>query len=93
MRELHLGVDLDGAGHHPAAWREPGARPKELFTPDYYVDLVQRAERGTLDFVTIDDSFALQTGRDRRARAASTRCSRSSRVAPTDACDRAGARR
>ncbi|HXY94155.1 MAG TPA: LLM class flavin-dependent oxidoreductase [Acidimicrobiia bacterium] len=57
---LHLGVDLDGAGHHPAAWREPNVRPAELFAADYFVDLVQRAERGRLDFVTIGDSFGLQ---------------------------------
>lgn len=65
MRELHLGIDLDGAGHHPAAWRERDARPRDLFTPAYFVDLVQQAERGTFDFVTIGDSFALPAGRDR----------------------------
>ena len=29
---LHLAVALDGAGWHPAAWREPLARPAELLT-------------------------------------------------------------
>jgi len=29
---LHLAIALDGAGWHPAAWREPQARPAELFT-------------------------------------------------------------
>ena len=29
---VHLAVALDGAGWHPAAWREPDARPAELFT-------------------------------------------------------------
>jgi hypothetical protein len=29
---LHLAVALDGAGWHPAAWREPRARPSELLT-------------------------------------------------------------
>jgi alkanesulfonate monooxygenase SsuD/methylene tetrahydromethanopterin reductase-like flavin-dependent oxidoreductase (luciferase family) len=62
---LHLAVALDGAGWHPAAWREPDARPAELFTPDYWVDLVQEAERGLLDFVTIEDSLALQSTRRR----------------------------
>ena len=37
---LHLAVALDGAGWHPAAWREPGARPAELFTAGYWADLV-----------------------------------------------------
>ena len=62
---LHLAVALDGAGWHPAAWREPDARPSDLFSPGYWVDLVQEAERGLLDFVTIEDSLALQSTRRR----------------------------
>ncbi len=62
---LHLAVALDGAGWHPAAWREPDARASELFTPGYWVDLVQEAEQGLLDFVTIEDSLALQSTRRR----------------------------
>src|ERR1700679_3238514 len=62
---LHLAVALDGAGWHPAACREPDARPPELFSPGYWVDLVQEAERGLLDFVTIEDSLALQSTRRR----------------------------
>jgi alkanesulfonate monooxygenase SsuD/methylene tetrahydromethanopterin reductase-like flavin-dependent oxidoreductase (luciferase family) len=58
---LHLAVALDGAGWHPAAWREPGARPAELFTAGYWADLVREAERGLLDFVTIEDGLALQS--------------------------------
>jgi alkanesulfonate monooxygenase SsuD/methylene tetrahydromethanopterin reductase-like flavin-dependent oxidoreductase (luciferase family) len=58
---LHLGVALDGAGWHPAAWREPGARPRELFTARYWLDQVTEAERGLLDFVTFEDSLALQS--------------------------------
>ena len=57
-KPLHLAVALDGAGWHPAAWREPGARPGELFTAGYWVDLVPEAERGLLDFVTIEDASA-----------------------------------
>ncbi|MEV0040640.1 LLM class flavin-dependent oxidoreductase [Streptomyces sp. NPDC050804] len=60
---LHLAVALDGAGWHPAAWREPEARPAELLTARYWTDLVTEAERGLLDFVTIDDSLSLQTSR------------------------------
>jgi len=62
---LHVAVALDGAGWHPAAWREPDARPAELFSPGYWVDLVQEAERGLLDFVTIEDSLAVQSTRRR----------------------------
>ena len=61
---LHLAVALDGAGWHPAAWREPTARPDELFTADYWTDLVTEAERGLLDFVTIEDALGPQSTRD-----------------------------
>src|SRR3954465_1103693 len=62
MTPLHLAVALDGAGWHPAAWREPDARPAELFTAGYWVDLVQEAQRGLLDLVTFEDDLALQSG-------------------------------
>ncbi|GAB1511059.1 LLM class flavin-dependent oxidoreductase [Actinophytocola sp. KF-1] len=61
----HLAVALDGAGWHPAAWREPGARPAELFTARYWTDLVREAQRGLLDLVTFEDSFSLRSGHDR----------------------------
>jgi alkanesulfonate monooxygenase SsuD/methylene tetrahydromethanopterin reductase-like flavin-dependent oxidoreductase (luciferase family) len=59
-RALHLAVALDGAGWHPAAWREPDARPRELFTARYWADLVAECERGLLDFVTLEDSLGPQ---------------------------------
>ncbi len=58
---LHLAVALDGAGWHPAAWREPDARPAELFEARYWIDQVVEAERGLLDFVTIEDSLGVQS--------------------------------
>jgi alkanesulfonate monooxygenase SsuD/methylene tetrahydromethanopterin reductase-like flavin-dependent oxidoreductase (luciferase family) len=58
---LHLAVALDGAGWHPAAWREPGAQPQRLFTAGYWSELAQQAERGLLDFVTIEDGLSLQS--------------------------------
>ncbi|BCL26144.1 FMNH2-utilizing oxygenase [Streptomyces aurantiacus] len=58
---LHLAVALDGAGWHPAAWREPVARPRDLLTAGYWTDLVTEAERGLLDFVTIEDALGLQS--------------------------------
>jgi alkanesulfonate monooxygenase SsuD/methylene tetrahydromethanopterin reductase-like flavin-dependent oxidoreductase (luciferase family) len=63
---MHLSVALDGAGWHPAAWREPRARPAELFTGRYWTDVVAEAERGLLDFVTIEDGFTLQSTRTDR---------------------------
>jgi alkanesulfonate monooxygenase SsuD/methylene tetrahydromethanopterin reductase-like flavin-dependent oxidoreductase (luciferase family) len=58
---LHLAVALDGTGWHPASWREPVARPRELFTAGYWADLVAEAERGRLDFVTVEDGLGPQS--------------------------------
>jgi alkanesulfonate monooxygenase SsuD/methylene tetrahydromethanopterin reductase-like flavin-dependent oxidoreductase (luciferase family) len=58
---IHLAVALDGAGWHSAAWREPDARPGDLLTAGYWLDLVQEAERGLLDLVTLEDGLALQS--------------------------------
>ncbi|MFD9726562.1 LLM class flavin-dependent oxidoreductase [Streptomyces sp. NPDC059072] len=58
---MHLAVALDGTGRHPASWREPGARPAELFTARYWADLAAEAEAGLLDFVTFEDGLALQS--------------------------------
>jgi alkanesulfonate monooxygenase SsuD/methylene tetrahydromethanopterin reductase-like flavin-dependent oxidoreductase (luciferase family) len=63
---MHLSVALDGAGWHPAAWREPRARPAELLTGRYWTDVIAEAERGLLDFVTIEDGFTLQSTRTDR---------------------------
>src|SRR5438445_10190810 len=60
---LHLAVALDGAGWHPAAWREPAALPGELLTGRYWTELIQEAERGLLDFATLEDAHALQSSR------------------------------
>ena len=70
--QIHLALALDGAGWHPAAWREPDAvAATELFGARYWLDQVQRAETGLLDFVTIEDGFPLQseslTSQDERA--------------------------
>ena len=53
----------------PATTRPRGAihRPgrTELFTARYWVDQVQRAEHGRLDFVSFEDEFGMQSGRRR----------------------------
>jgi alkanesulfonate monooxygenase SsuD/methylene tetrahydromethanopterin reductase-like flavin-dependent oxidoreductase (luciferase family) len=54
-------VALDGTGWHPASWREQVARPRDLFTAGYWSDLVAEAERGLLDFVTLEDGLGLQS--------------------------------
>ncbi len=58
---LHLAVALDGTGWHPASWREPVSRPRDLFTAGHWADLVAEAERGLLDFVTLEDGLGLQS--------------------------------
>ncbi|MFF4249798.1 LLM class flavin-dependent oxidoreductase [Streptomyces sp. NPDC001663] len=58
---LHLAVALDGTGWHPASWREQVARPRDLFTAGYWADQVAEAERGLLDFVTLEDGLGLQS--------------------------------
>ncbi|WP_181796600.1 LLM class flavin-dependent oxidoreductase [Streptomyces sp. WELS2] len=58
---LHLAVALDGTGWHPASWREPVARPRDLFTAGYWADQITEAERGLLDFVTIEDGLGPQS--------------------------------
>ena len=60
-RHLHLAVALDGAGWHPAAWREPLAGSRDLFRASHWIEQVREAERGRLDFVTLEDSHRLQS--------------------------------
>ncbi|MCK2218971.1 LLM class flavin-dependent oxidoreductase [Actinomadura sp. ATCC 31491] len=55
---LHLAVALDGAGWHPAAWRES---PADVFSPAHWAGLLAEAERGLLDLVTIEDALGLQS--------------------------------
>jgi alkanesulfonate monooxygenase SsuD/methylene tetrahydromethanopterin reductase-like flavin-dependent oxidoreductase (luciferase family) len=63
MADLFLGVALDGTGWHPASWREVAARPAELLTAGYWSDLARTAEAAGLDFLTLEDSLALQSSR------------------------------
>ena len=63
-----VGVALDGAGWHPAAWRETTARPGDLFSAGYWQRLVDIAEAAGVDYVTFEDALRLQSapalGRD-----------------------------
>jgi alkanesulfonate monooxygenase SsuD/methylene tetrahydromethanopterin reductase-like flavin-dependent oxidoreductase (luciferase family) len=51
---------LVGSGGHRGSGRQPAARPTDLLRPGYWTDLVTEAERGLLDFVTIEDGLTLQ---------------------------------
>ena len=61
LHPFHLAVALDGFGWHPAAWRHAEADAADLFTADYWRYLIAEAERGLLDFVTIEDSIGLES--------------------------------
>lgn len=55
----HLAVALDGAGWHPAAWRESTARPTELASAGYWRDLARLADDAGVLFATIEDALSL----------------------------------
>jgi alkanesulfonate monooxygenase SsuD/methylene tetrahydromethanopterin reductase-like flavin-dependent oxidoreductase (luciferase family) len=64
--QLHLAVALDGYGWDPQAWRatlasDPDTAP--VLSGRYWAGLAATAERGLLDFLTIDDSLMPQPGR------------------------------
>jgi alkanesulfonate monooxygenase SsuD/methylene tetrahydromethanopterin reductase-like flavin-dependent oxidoreductase (luciferase family) len=56
---IHLAVALDGAGWHPAAWRETTARPTALTSPAYWRALARTADGAGLLFATIEDALSL----------------------------------
>ncbi len=57
----------------PAAWREADAQPQRLLTAGYWTELAQQAERGLLDFLTIEDGLNLQSDDHFRADARTDR--------------------
>lgn len=66
MTDLHLAVGLDGYGWHPQAWRYAFAHNATgggQLSGRYWAALAATAERGLLDFLTIDDSLDVQPGR------------------------------
>lgn len=68
-QHLHLAVALDGYGWDPHAWRPTvasGTAPTAVLTGRYWAELAVTAERGLLDFLTIDDTLMPQVGRSAR---------------------------
>ncbi|MBM9468442.1 LLM class flavin-dependent oxidoreductase [Nakamurella sp. YIM 132084] len=55
-----LGIALDGAGWHAAAWREPGVVADRLFSAGHWVDLARRADAAGFEFLTLEDGLGLQ---------------------------------
>ncbi|SPM38948.1 Flavin-dependent oxidoreductase, luciferase family (includes alkanesulfonate monooxygenase SsuD and methylene tetrahydromethanopterin reductase) [Mycobacterium numidiamassiliense] len=67
--QLHLAVALDGYGWDPQAWRATLASDPDtasVLSGRYWADLATTAERGLLDFLTIDDTLMPQIGRGER---------------------------
>jgi alkanesulfonate monooxygenase SsuD/methylene tetrahydromethanopterin reductase-like flavin-dependent oxidoreductase (luciferase family) len=58
--DLHLGVALDGFGWHRRAWQNAAG---SALSGRYWAALAATAERGLLDFLTIDDDLTPQPGR------------------------------
>lgn len=63
-RPLRVGVELDAAGRHPAAWRLPGARPAELFTAAHWRRLAATVDAADLDLLVVPDSFRLGSSQE-----------------------------
>ncbi|MGW5454885.1 LLM class flavin-dependent oxidoreductase [Nocardia sp. NPDC003979] len=62
MSALFLGIETPGTGAHPASWRRPDSRAEDLFTADYWTEVITSAEALGFDAVFLPDSFALQQG-------------------------------
>ncbi|MEU2236869.1 LLM class flavin-dependent oxidoreductase [Streptomyces vietnamensis] len=54
---LHLAVEIDGDGAHPAAWRRAAHSPGELLTPRRLARVAAVAENSGFTLVTLDDSI------------------------------------
>jgi alkanesulfonate monooxygenase SsuD/methylene tetrahydromethanopterin reductase-like flavin-dependent oxidoreductase (luciferase family) len=52
-----LGIELDGEGSHPAAWRRAGHPPSQFFDPGRLTGLAQTAERAGFTFATFEDDI------------------------------------
>ncbi|MEU9347928.1 LLM class flavin-dependent oxidoreductase [Streptomyces sp. NPDC048278] len=52
---LHLAVEIDGDGAHPAAWRRAAHAPDRLLSPRRAAGLATAAENAGFTLVTLDD--------------------------------------
>ena len=60
----HLGLDLTETRARAASWKDVGSTAARPFDGAHLLELVDLAERGTLDFVLFDDDFTLQASRN-----------------------------
>ncbi|MET9480629.1 LLM class flavin-dependent oxidoreductase [Streptomyces sp. NPDC006638] len=56
LPRLHLALEVDGDGAHPAAWRHSGRPPGAVLTPRALRDVVAAAENAGFGLVTFADS-------------------------------------
>lgn len=54
---LHLALEIDGDGAHPAAWRRAAHSPAALLTPDRVRTVGRIAENAGFTMVTLDDEM------------------------------------
>ncbi|MEU9860751.1 LLM class flavin-dependent oxidoreductase [Streptomyces sp. NPDC047971] len=54
---LHLALEIDGDGAHPAAWRRAAHTPGELLSPRRLARVAAVAENAGLTFVTLRDAL------------------------------------
>ncbi|MFC7923219.1 LLM class flavin-dependent oxidoreductase [Streptomyces cinereoruber] len=54
---LHLAVEIDGDGAHPAAWRRAAHAPGELLSPRRLARTAAAAENAGFTLVTLEDSI------------------------------------
>ncbi|MEI7026416.1 LLM class flavin-dependent oxidoreductase [Paenibacillus sp. y28] len=58
-KQLKLGLFIQSAGHHAAAWRHPEAATGQSHNVRYYQQLARTAERGTFDLIFLADDLAV----------------------------------
>ncbi|HEY0125058.1 MAG TPA: LLM class flavin-dependent oxidoreductase [Rhizobium sp.] len=59
QRRLHINVNLQTSGAHPAAWRAPLGRPTSPLDVKHFQEIARIAERGKLDAVFLADLLAI----------------------------------
>lgn len=55
---LHVAVELDGAGRHPAAWRRADSRAEHLFSPAHWAALARTADAAGAALLLLTDEFS-----------------------------------
>lgn len=59
QRRLHINVNLQTSGAHPAAWRSSLGRPTSPLDVKHFQEIARIAERGKLDAVFLADLLAI----------------------------------